>query len=137
MVTVGDDLSCIQKSTYEYAEKLAKEFYIGNLQGKKIYCPALKKHVNFTHTGWNHFVEKDRSINELITRFFALPRVVEVIKNARKISDHNIRKKRGMIVEYWSFVTEVESVNIKVVLTKVGDSKPFFLSCVWLGESKN
>lgn len=133
----NSDLSYIQKQTYDYAEKLAKVFYIEKLQGTKVYCSALKKHIVFTHTGWNHFVEKDRSINELITRFFALPRVINVIKISRKISDHNIRKKKGMIVEYWSFVAEIESVNIKVVLTKVGDSKPFFLSCVWLGESRN
>lgn len=137
MEILNGDLSYIQKHTYEYAEKLAKEFYIEKLQGKKIYCPALKKHVVFTHTGWNHFVEKDRSINELITRFFALPRVIDVVKLSRKMSGHNVRKKKDMTVEYWSFVAEVESVNVKVVLTKVGDSKPFFLSCVWLGESRN
>lgn len=131
------DLNYIQKYTYEYAEKLAKDFYIGKLQGNKVYCRALKKHIYFTHTGWNHFIEKDRSINELITRFFALQRVVEVVKTARKVNDYNVRRKKGMDIEYWSFVTEIELVNIKVVLTKVGDSKPFFLSCVWLGEAKN
>ncbi|MBI2465445.1 hypothetical protein HYV64_04870 [Candidatus Shapirobacteria bacterium] len=131
-----DDLNHIQKTTYEYAEKLAKDFYIGKLQGTKVYSPALKKHIYFTHSGWNHFVEKDRSVNELITRFFALPRVVGVLKKCRKYCDYNQRKKKYLIVEYWSFEAEVDNVLVKTVVTKVGGGKPYFLSCVWLGEIK-
>ena len=63
------NLEYIQKETYEYAENLGKKYYAKFLAGKEIYCPSLKETVAFTHSGWNHFVEKDRTLNELITRF--------------------------------------------------------------------
>jgi hypothetical protein len=133
----NEDLNRIQKETYEYAENLAKSYYIDNLQGTKIYCKSLRMHVMFTHSGWNHFVEKDRPINELITRFFALPRVVGVLRTTRKFGDYNARKKKSLKVEYWGLVAEVEKVIVKVVITRINMGKPYFLSCIWMGEVKD
>jgi hypothetical protein len=135
--TYVSDPNYIQKQTLEYSEALARQFYFTYLSGRKTLSPALKDNVMFTHSGWNHFEEKSRSINELITRYFALTRVRSVIKHADKVADYEKRIKPNMTIEYWSLEAVVESILTKVVICSINGGQKFFLSCVWKGEQKN
>ena len=131
------DLSAIQKETYEFAEKLGKKYYVNNLAGRKVKSRALGEFVEFSHSGWNHFVEKSHSINELITRFFALPRVVTVIRSSPHVTSYNIVEKKDMTIEYWELQEIIDHVLVKVLVCAVDGGPKFFLTCTWLGTKEN
>jgi hypothetical protein len=134
---VKKDLNWIQKETFEYAEKLARKYYKAELLGKSLHCNALRDKIKFTRSGWNHFVDKDRSINELITRFFALARVEVVLRQAREILDYEKRKLAGKNYEYWVVESKVKDVLVKVVICSINRGSKFFLSCIWKGDVKS
>ena len=125
------DLNTIQKETFEYCENLAKRFYADHLAGKKIKSKALGDAVVFTHTGWNHFVEKSRSINELMIRFFALPRVTILIKKGNKIGYRKVRKA-DMAIEYWELQAVIENVLASVIVCAIDKGPKFFLTCCFV-----
>ena len=75
----------------------------------------------------------EKSLNELITRFFALPRVLYVIKEASEIVNYRKEVKPDIIIEYWEFQQVVERVLVRAVVSSINGGPKFFLSCVWLG----
>src|SRR3989344_6019779 len=127
------NLSFLQKNSFEYTEAAARRFYFEHLAGRSVYSSTLKDTIHFTNTGWNHFVEKSRSINELITRFFALPRVPIVLSQTTQKPVYEKRVKPDVEVEYWVLDDVVENVHTKVVVCSIDKGPKFFLSCAWLG----
>ena len=124
--------SLVSDSEVSVADEEVDKYYRDHLAGRNIRSKALKDTIDFSHTGWNHFVEKSRSINELITRFFALPRVVTVIKRGHKLGYKKIEKS-DMTVEYWELRAVVDHVLVRAVICAVNNGNKFFLSCNWLG----
>ncbi|MBI3442823.1 MAG: NYN domain-containing protein, partial [Candidatus Sungbacteria bacterium] len=134
---IAHDGATIQKSTYAYAEQLARAHYFAKLHGRTVRVPALENsEVVFTRSGWEHFLEKKRSLNELITRFFALPRVETALAHASRGVAYQKREKPGMLVEYWTIEEIVEYVLVRVVVCAINNGPKFFLSCAWLGTKE-
>lgn len=130
------DLNILQKCSFEFTEKRARQFYFRTFAGSSVYSPALRERIRFTAEGWNHFVEKSRSLNELITRFFALPRVAIVIAHAKDVIDYEKRVKADIAIEYWMFTEVVDHVLVRVVVCSINGGPKFFLSCNWLGTKE-
>ncbi|KKU86694.1 MAG: hypothetical protein UY16_C0050G0002, partial [Candidatus Gottesmanbacteria bacterium GW2011_GWA2_47_9] len=136
VLSESQDVNFLQKESFEHTEKTARSYYFAKLAGRKVYCPRLKARISFTNIGWNHFVEKARSMNELITRFFALPRVPAILAKSKKKPLYEKREKSDMTVEYWTFNETVEHVLVRVVVCSIDHGPKFFLSCTWLGTKE-
>lgn len=132
---IDEDVSNLQKLAFEYTENLAKFYYSTVLQNLEVTNPLNRQQkVIFSHTGWNHMVEKKRSLNELITRFFALPRVPYLLQLTKTQPIYIKRSYKNDVEEYWAYEDIIEGVKIKVVLSSANNGLVSFLSTMWKGS---
>ena len=117
---------------YEKAKKKAKGIYskIGQIP-----CPALNDDVYFNSKGFRHLVRKGRiprPRNEQKRRFVLLKYAEKIIKNPKakiffrqeerkiKIDRHGEKLLTTKMVNFWTFVEEIEDCKVKVVIGQFG-----------------
>ncbi len=133
-----EDVNTIQKKSFEYTEKIAGRYYNDVLCKKDVTNPADRnQRIVFSSTGWNHMVEKKRSLNELITRFFALPRVPYLLCKTEADPVYIKKIYQNTTDEYWAYDDVVEFVKVKVVLNSTNKGPVTFLSVMWKGSVAN
>ncbi len=133
----------ISEEKFEEVKLSAKEYYDGL---DSIYCPYLKKDVQFNKFGFEHILSKSwnrgRSTIEQYTRLRLLPKVVEIIKISHTLQEYDERmtmvkqkinsrwEKRPKTVRYYVFIAIIVSIGVrfKVVVKEIEGALPFFWS---------
>lgn len=133
--SIRNNVYSLQKIAFEYTENMAKNYYFNYFSQLDLPNPMSRnENVVISHNGWKHLVEKKRSLNELITRFFALPRVPYLLLKTQNEPAYLKRAYQGFTEEYWIYQDIVEGVRIKVVLTSTNKDPVSFLSVMWKGS---
>ena len=110
---------------FDYAKKLAQEYYFKTWSKRPPHCPAFGgESIHISREGWEHLaLFHKRTRFELLGRFFALERAKQLLETATHFQDHTHRGE----VEFWSFEAEVDGAKIKVIVRSVhGGSKHFY-----------
>ncbi|MFA4906549.1 MAG: hypothetical protein WC645_08615, partial [Candidatus Margulisiibacteriota bacterium] len=128
----------LHDATFGMVKEAAERYYFDILCQEEIRCPALDDEIiEIGRDGWNHLLEKERSNLELMSRFFALPKLKTVLAKGELISRKPVVIKRdGKIKEYWAIQARVDRFLIKAVIQSVNGCQKHFLSVVWKGEDK-
>ena len=125
---------------YEKSKEKAKNIYskIGRLSS-----PALNNYINFTSIGFNHLIRKGRiprTRNEQKRRFVLIPFVEQILKNPKAVIEYRSNEIKyysnrygnsvliTSFAQFWTFVEEVDSCEIKVVIRQINQGEPHFLS---------
>ncbi|MBI2620950.1 hypothetical protein HYW61_01860, partial [candidate division WWE3 bacterium] len=112
---------------------VAKEFYFGVMVGQEVAVASFEDGVKISRAGWEHLVhEKDRSNLNLISRLFALPKVIPTLICPEAIPTY---EQKG-ISEFWAFQAIVDGVLTKVVVRSINGGKKHFYSVMWQGEKR-
>ncbi|MBU2542521.1 hypothetical protein KJ785_03105 [Patescibacteria group bacterium] len=139
---------------FEKIKKETKDYYDSL---NSVFCPYLKKEVQFNKYGFEHILSKSwnrgRSRIEQYTRLRLLKKVVDVIKISYTLQEYDERKmltkqkinsrweKRPKIVKYYVFIAIIVSLGVrfKVVIKEVEGGLPFFWSIYpsWKKEYDN
>ncbi|MBI5621537.1 hypothetical protein HY933_01575, partial [Candidatus Falkowbacteria bacterium] len=118
---------------FEEAQTAARQLYRQAFEGKTVCVPALNNEpITFGHEGWNHLMQEKRSRFDLLTRFFALPKIFAVLERAKKAE-----KEAGKIhkeITFWTLQGIVDGVWVKVIIRSVNNGPKYFYSVVWKGE---
>lgn len=133
----------ITEEKFEKIKIEAKEYY-DNLDS--VFCPYLKKEVQFNKYGFEHILSKSwnrgRSRIEQYIRLRLLKKVVEVIKLSHTLQEYDERmmmikqkinsrwEKRPKKVKYYVFIAVIVilAVRFKVVVKEIEGGLPFFWS---------
>lgn len=129
------DTNILHDNFFELIESTARKFYFEVLSGQAVPAPVLNMAlINISRQGWDHLRlgEKQRSKLDLISRYFALPKIIFVLIDSDVEITHRIEQK----AEFWSFSSIVDGVKIKVVVRSVGGGSKHFYSVIWQGEQK-
>ena len=133
----------IPEEKFEDAKKNAKDYY-DNLDS--IYCPFLKREVQFNKFGFEHILSKSwnrgRSTIEQYTRLRLLPKVINIIELSHTLQEYDERtmmvkqkinsrwEKRPKLVKYYVFIAIIVSLGVrfKIVIKEIEGGLPFFWS---------
>ncbi len=133
----------ISKEKFKTVRNDAKEYYDSI---DSVYCPFLRKNVNFNKYGFEHILSKSwnrgRSTIEQYTRLRLLPKVEEIIKLSHTLQEYDERmmmikqkinsrwEKRPKKVRYYVFIAIKVSLRVrfKVVVKEIDGGQPFFWS---------
>jgi len=120
---------------------------------KTLYNPYLKCQVIFNSDGFHHLqfsARRERDKKEQLLKFSLLPLAIEIIRCSGTLQEYRkgltagYKGKDGFTkmkeAEYWGFIAIVggqKSINIKVVLRRVGDGNVIFWSVMPFGKLNN
>lgn len=125
-------LDTIFENVFNYAKKLARDFYFEVWSKSPPHCPAFDGEViHVSREGWEHLaLFHKRTRFELLGRFFVLERAKHLLETATHFQQHI---RRGE-VEFWSFEAEVEGVSLKVIVRSIRGGPKHFYSVVRKGS---
>ncbi|MFH1292029.1 MAG: hypothetical protein ABIH87_02435 [bacterium] len=133
----------IDRIKFENVKNEAKQYY-NSLDS--VYCPYLKKEIQFNKKGFEHILSKSwnrgRSTIEQYTRLRLLPKVVDIIKISHTLQEYDERnmmvkqkinsrwEKRPKLIKYYVFILIIISAGIrfKIVVKEIDGGLPFFWS---------
>ncbi len=106
-----------------------KEFYysIGHIRCKSLYGAQ----VYFNRYGFNHLLRKNgsiRPINEVIERLGLLEKAVQMIRDLSNINEYKVMGTDKSRAHFWAIIKKFDSLEIKVVIRKVGNGRSHFFS---------
>lgn len=120
--------------TFKQVRTLARKFYFKVLGPWDPIVPALGEQVVISEEGWHHLHHKARSKVEMLTRYFALPKIATLFCDAGVRIIYS-RGKDG-VSEFWALQGTVDGVETKVVVRSLNHGHKHFYSVVWKGELK-
>ena len=98
----------------------------------KVYCKALKTHVNITSVGWNHIAGNKNTSRatkrppaDLLHRFELLRHAQEIIETGEKAGERTTDGK-----DYTYLDKTYQHKTYRIVLGKVEQDKYFFISII-------
>lgn len=133
----------ITEEKFGKIKKEAKQYYDSL---NSVFCPYLKKEIQFNKYGFEHILSKSwnrgRSLIEQYIRLRLLKKVVEVIKLSHTLQEYDERmmmikqkinsrwEKRPKKVRYYVFIAVIVSIGVrfKVVVKEIEGGLPFFWS---------
>lgn len=98
-----------------------------------IECPAFdNEKIYFTNTGFNHLIRKERKLREKsirIRRVTLLQFAPGILKRSQNFITHftNIDKK-GVRVQFWSFASRVNGIELVVIVRQIDSNPKHFFS---------
>jgi hypothetical protein len=106
-----------------------KEFYysVGHVPCKSLHGAR----VYFNRHGFNHLLRKNgsiRPINEVIERLSLLEKAVHMIRDLSNINEYKVMGTDKSKAHFWALIKKFDSLEIKVVIRKVGNGKTHFFS---------
>ncbi|MEK7119445.1 MAG: hypothetical protein AAB889_02890, partial [Patescibacteria group bacterium] len=118
---------------FENAQSAGRQFYREMLEGTSVRVPAIDNElIFFGHEGWNHLMQEKRSRFDLLTRFFALPKILVLLKLAKKARKEIAKVDKH--ITFWTLQGIVDGVWIRVVIRSVNNGPKYFYSVIWKGE---
>jgi len=122
----------IFEKVFEYAKKLAQEFYFKVWSKSPPRCPAFNNElIHVSREGWEHLaLFHKRTRFELLGRFFVLERARHLLETATHFQQHLHRGE----IEFWSFEAEVDGVSMKVIVRSVRGGAKHFYSVIRKGS---
>lgn len=131
-VDMNNNLNTILDRTFQYAKKIAREFYFHVWAKNPPKCLAFGGEViNISDYGWDHLAYlRKRTKFELLGRFFVLERAKRLLETAHNFQSHITRQD----MDFWSFEAEVEEVKIKVIVRSIENGKKHFYSVIRKGS---
>lgn len=93
--------------------KTAHDYYFNEWRGNEKVCPAFGKKIYVTNLGWNHVVNKQRPLVDLIIRLKKIKLARELLENA---STYQTLQKKGKYYLYGLSSIKGET-RIKVVVS--------------------
>ena len=106
----------------------ARNFYFS--LPEKIYCPALKSHVQRSRVAWDHLVQKKaRTKSQTYYRSKVVYHIQNILENSNFYQSHRVEG----FCEFWSFQAVVEDICCELVVRKCGGQAMQLYSFVYKG----
>ncbi len=107
---------------FEETRQIAREFYFKVLSHWDPEVPALKNEkISISEEGWMHLHKTARSRVDMLTRYFALPKIISLLQDKSVRVDIN-KGKDGKSM-FCAFFGTADSVQIKIVLRSIQKGK--------------
>lgn len=120
--------------TFNRVRTQARRFYFKIIGSWNPVVSVLDDKVVISETGWYHLHHKARSKVDMLTRYFALPKIVILFSSPDVHVSHS--KGNDGSSEFWVLQGTVDGVETKVVVRSINGGHKHFYSVVWKGEAK-
>ena len=122
------------KQVFDYAEKLAKDFYFNIWAKNSPECPAFDGEVVYiTRSGWEHIADDpEKSRMDKLGRFCTFERAKALLETASHFQDY-IKSSDGRF-EFWGINGVVDLVKVRVIVRSVNEGHKHFYSVIRKGS---
>lgn len=134
MLKQQNKLDNIMDEVFQYAKKLAKDFYFNIWAKNPPKCPAFDGEIiHISRIGWEHITHDEaKTYMDILGRIFVLERAKEILETAGQFQDYE--KRNG--IEYWAFNAIIEDIKIRVIVESLDEKEKHFLSVIRKGSIK-
>jgi hypothetical protein len=122
------------EQTFKRVQTQARRFYFKVLGPWDPTVPALNDKVVISEAGWYHLHHKARNKFEMLTRYFAIPKITVMFSDPNVHVSHT--KGNDGASEFWALQANVDGVETKIVVRSINGGHKHFYSVVWKGEAK-
>ena len=124
----------ILKQVFDYAEKLAKDFYFNIWAKNPPKCPVFDgETVHITRAGWEHIVDDPKKSRlDKLGRFCTFERAKALLETATLFQDY-IKSSDGRF-EFWGINGVVDLVKVRVIVRSVNEGPKHFYSVIRKGS---
>lgn len=133
-----NELDKIMNETFQYAKKLAHDFYFNIWSKNPPKCFAFNfafngEVIHISRIGWEHIMyDEAKTCMDVLGRIFVLERAKELLETAKQFQNYEKRNN----IEYWAFDAIVQNIKIKVIIESIGGKEKHFLSVIRKGSIK-